>query len=337
MNPISPPVRLVPLRLRAFVFHYVGAVGALLALAVVPVTIGQTIPAARLSNLSVRTKLAAGNALIAGFILSGTEPARVLVRGVGPALIPFGVADAMLNPTLTLSGLDNRGASTAVANDDWETSTGPQQADFVKVLPFSMAGAFPLPAGSRDAALLAELKPGPTTLRISGSSSTEAGTVLAEVYDTRAASEVGTTRLVNVSALGLAGPTSPMLAGFVIEGTESLRLLLRVSGPALAAFGVPGAATAARLDLMDKTGAIIVTNENWTSGTTLVEVALRQAAISVGAFPLVAGSRDAAVVVSLVPGAYTLRASGAAGVNGSVLLEIYELPQLQITVTVPNG
>ena len=45
---------------------------------------------------------------------------------------------------------------------------------------------------------------------------------------------------------------------------------------------------------------------------------------SVGAFPLIAGSRDAVIVRALSPGAYTLHIFGAPATSGVVLVEVYE-------------
>ena len=69
---------------------------------------------------------------------------------------------------------------------------------------------------------------------------------------------------------------------------------------------------------------MVAANDNWQSPPT--GAAAATAAVEAGAFPLVAGSRDAALVVSLSPGAYTLRVAGAGGTTGVALAEIYLLP-----------
>jgi hypothetical protein len=50
------------------------------------------------------------------------------------------------------------------------------------------------------------------------------------------------------------------------------------------------------------------------------------AAAAVGAFPLAAGSRDAAILVNLYSGAYTVEIAPQTGAGGQVLAEVYELP-----------
>ena len=95
-------------------------------------------------ELAALAQSVAGESLIAGFILTGTEPVSVLVRGVGRGLIPFGVTDAMLNPKIILT--DSRG--TVFTNDDWGPIT---PVSGLPAPPISMGGAFPLAANSRDA------------------------------------------------------------------------------------------------------------------------------------------------------------------------------------------
>lgn len=323
-NSLPPPITTAN-RGRAFMARRVARACALAALLVTPLSWAQTTAPSRVINLSVRSKLAPGESLITGFIVDGSEPARVLVRGIGPTLLLFGVNDAMPNPKISLTKIAARG-SISVHNDDWSPGSILAEAEGMKQLPTTMEGAFPLEPSSRDAAMLVELAPGAYTLTVSGSSASDAGTVLAEVYDTRTAPEVGTTRLINLSVRGTAGPGVPLFGGFVVSGTAPKRMLLRVSGPALTAFGVAGAAADTRLDLMNDKGAVIRSNDNWDTGDVGEMLELRQAALFAGAFPFVAGSRDAATVVTLPPGLYTLRGSGVDGVSGVVLLEMYELP-----------
>jgi hypothetical protein len=101
-------------------------------------------------------------------------PARVLVRGIGPALADFGVAGAMAEPVLRLYSaggeavFENRGWS--LANPTGELSTA-----------FAAAGAFALPPGSRDAALLVTLAPGAYTALLTDQAG-RPGVGLVEVY-----------------------------------------------------------------------------------------------------------------------------------------------------------
>ena len=59
-------------------------------------------------------------------------------------------------------------------------------------------------------------------------------------------------------------------------------------------------------------------NDDWNAS---IAPAFSQA----GAFPLQAGSLDAAIIVSLAPGSYTVQVRGADGGTGEALIEVYDL------------
>lgn len=131
--------------------------------------------ASPLTNVSTRTTLAAGGTATTGFVVGGSGSRRVLVRAVGPGITQFGVTNALANPSITVF----RGSTQIGANDDFSAganvdATLPQQ--------FTRVGAFPLTAGSRDAALITTLEAGPYTAQVRGGAATETGDVLLEVY-----------------------------------------------------------------------------------------------------------------------------------------------------------
>lgn len=137
-------------------------------------------PEARLSdgrviNLSTRARLAAaGDAVVAGFVIE-TRHRRVLIRGIGPALAAFGVSGALADPVLTL----RRGQLPLYINDDWNSR---HDADALRTAT-AAAGAFALPEGGKDAALLVELAPGAYTVTVeSAGPAVSGGDVLVEVY-----------------------------------------------------------------------------------------------------------------------------------------------------------
>ena len=256
-------------------------------------------PASRLSGLAVRSRLAAGQTLIVGFSTSAEKP--LLVRAVGPSLAGFGLgADLSENPRIAL----HDSAGTFVAqNDNWDSGLAET---------FARLGAFPLPPGSADAALVRPVTGGGSAL-VTGTTS---GLVLVEVYD--AGGE--RSRLASLSARSFVGSGNDVLiAGFVIAGPTARTLLIRGIGPALAAFGVSGALSAARLEIITELGQVVARSD--TSPAVLAPIAART-----GAFPLTPDSRDAAVIVTLPPGLYSAKVSGLAGGTGEGLVEIYELP-----------
>lgn len=125
----------------------------------------------RLINLSARANTGAGGStMIAGFFVKGVTPLTVLIRGVGPSLTRFGVAGVLPNPHLTLfsdSGL-------VAVNEDWGDLGASSIASTANAV-----GAFALPSGSLDAAILATLQPGAYTVQVSGGT----GVALIEVYE----------------------------------------------------------------------------------------------------------------------------------------------------------
>ena len=126
--------------------------------------------------------------------------------------------------------------------------------------------------------------------------------------------------LVNLSARVQAGPgDAAPIATFTIEGSAAKTILIRGIGPTLGLFGVPGVMADPTLTVYNGSGVAIVTNDNW-GGTPQ----LSSAFASVGAFALSAGSRDAAAVLNLNPGTYSVRVSGVGDATGQVLVEIFD-------------
>ena len=125
--------------------------------------------ARRAANLSVRVRLVAAQPLTAGFVLEGPAASTVLVRGIGPALATFGVADALRRPRLALL---SAGGVKLAENGGWPAMLAPL---------FGEVGAFPLAEGSADAALVLTLPPGAYTAQLSAPE-TEGGEALIEVY-----------------------------------------------------------------------------------------------------------------------------------------------------------
>jgi hypothetical protein len=126
---------------------------------------------ARLTNLSARSSIASGNdVLIAGFNIAGSGLRTLLIRAIGPGLSPFGVSGFLANPRLQLYDRDQR---LIAESENWNAMVA---ATFERV------GAFQLPNGSQDAALLVTLPPGNYTAQVSGVGGST-GVALIEVYD----------------------------------------------------------------------------------------------------------------------------------------------------------
>ena len=146
---------------------------------------------------------------------------------------------------------------------------------------------------------------------------------MAEVYDATPSGTYSPSipRIVNISARVQVGTGGDILiAGFVIGGATSETVLIRASGPALAAFGVAGTLSDPQLQLYSGQ-TVLGENAGWGGNAQIANVAK-----SVGAFPWTAGSDDSALLVTLPPGAYTAQVAGLSGDTGVALIEVYEVP-----------
>jgi hypothetical protein len=124
--------------------------------------------AAKLANISTRGFINTGDdVMIGGFIVGGTEPAKILVRAIGPTLTDFGVQGALADPTLELH--DSNGAS--ISNDDWRET---QESEII-------ATTIP-PNKNQEPAILAILAPGSYTAVVRGKNNTT-GIGLVEAYN----------------------------------------------------------------------------------------------------------------------------------------------------------
>ncbi len=130
----------------------------------------------RLVDVSTRGAVGPGDGvMIAGFVIGGSLPKRVLVRASGPALTNFGVGGTLPDPQLTL--FDSGGTAIA-SNDDWKLARDPT----VTRATAARLGAFALAEGSLDAAMVTTLAPGSYTIVVSGAGSST-GNALVEVYE----------------------------------------------------------------------------------------------------------------------------------------------------------
>jgi hypothetical protein len=133
--------------------------------------------------------------------------------------------------------------------------------------------------------------------------------------------------LVNISTLArVTSPTDAIVSGFVISGSTNRSVLVRAVGPTLSAFGVNDALKNPILSV-NQGERVIATNDAWAGATRAATQDVTDAFDRVGAFRFVdETSKDAALVVSLAPGAYTVQVKSGDGSPGAALLEVYDLP-----------
>ncbi|MBL9200075.1 MAG: immunoglobulin domain-containing protein [Opitutaceae bacterium] len=275
----------------------------------------------RLINLSVLAPTGPGaqlltmGATVGGSGAAGTLP--LVIRGVGPTLgtAPFNVGGVLPDPVLSLFPA---GSSTAsVTNDNWGGTPA-------LVAAFTGVGAFQLPAASLDSAALQNQAAGGFTVQVAGKGAAS-GTVIAEVYDAAGAARTASTpRLTNLSTLTGIAPGATLSAGFVIGGGTARTVLVRAVGPTLAtAFGIGGAMADPRLEFYNNdSGALIAINDNWAGAPWLTTTGTAVGAFALGG----AATLDAALLMTLPPGAYSARVQGVGGAGGTAIIEVYEVP-----------
>ena len=277
--------------------------------AVAAVSVAPAANAGRLTNLSTRSLVGPGdNVQIAGFVISGSAPKSVLVRAAGPALrTSFGFTNALEDPSLEVR---NSATGAIVAtNDDWDASLESS---------FAALGAFGWTRGSKDAALLVSLPPGTYTAVVRGGG-TSTGVALVEVYDADGAAG---SSLINLSTRSfISGDDNPQIAGFVVSGSGPRTVVIRAAGPVLhKVFGLVGALNDPVIELRSAgRNELIASLDDWASY-------LAPHFASVGAFAWPADSRDAAIVATLEPGAYSVVVRGKANGGGLALVEVHAEP-----------
>jgi len=278
-------------------------------------TLKTTADVGRLTNLSIRSNAGTGDqTLITGFSIGGAGGRKtILVRAIGPTLTAFGVGGALIAPKLDLYGA----AGLLQSGTVWGGAPALATA-------FSSLGAFALDATSKDAAFLPTLQAGGYTAQVTGAGGAT-GVALMELYDATPAGAFDpatTPRLINASTRTQVGlGDNVLIMGFAVGGSTARTVLIRAAGPALASFGVSGPLAAPRLDLV-RDSATLATNAGWGG-----DAQITAASNAVGAFALPnAASRDSALLVTLPPGTYSAKVSGADGGTGIALVEIYEVP-----------
>ena len=234
-----------------------------------------------------------------------------------PSLAAFGVSDVLARPRLQLF---NSTGQVIRENSGWAATTANLNEVSAAMI---RTGAFPFSANSgNDAALVATLPPGTYSIQVSDPSG-QGGVTLAEIYD--AGDDSSDSRLVNLSIRGdVSAGEGSLISGFVLAGNASRRLLVRGDGPALTQYGVASALADPTIGVYGASGLLLASNDDWSAGSA--GPTLATAALSAGAFPLIAGSKDAALSLSVAPGLYTVQLTGANAATGAALIEIYELP-----------
>ncbi len=253
-----------------------------------------------LANISTRLRVETGdNVLIAGIIVTGNAPKKIMIRAIGPSLP---LADKLANPTLELR--DGTGALLE-ANDDWMNSAN-KQAIIDSTIP---------PTNDLEAAIVRSVPAGAAsyTAVVRGVNN-ETGLGVVEVYDLDTAAD---STIANISTRGfvLTGD-NVLIAGTIVAGQVSQRVIIRAIGPSLA---ISGAMANPILELRDSSGTLLQANDNW------VDSADAQAIIDTTIPP--SNNLESAIVATLPANnaSYTAIVRGVNDTTGIAVVEVYAL------------
>ena len=236
-------------------------------------------------------------------IATGTESKTVIIRAIGPTLSEFGVPGALPDPTLKLY----QGNTLLFSNDDWRNSA--QQAEI------ESSGL--APNNEAESAIIWTLTPGENYTAVMRGKNGQTGVGIVEAFDLArsAASE-----LANISTRGFVDvDDNVMIAGLIVTptGGANVNILVRALGPTLGDFGVPDALVNPTLDLVNSSGTVIRSNDNWKDSQRAV----------IEATGLVPNhDAESALVESVAPGAYTAIVRGNGRTTGVGLVEVYHIP-----------
>lgn len=253
----------------------------------------------QLLNLSTRLRVLTGDsALIAGFIITGSDTKRVIIRGLGPSLTS--VQGALANPTLQLFNGNHPFAS----NDDWITDRAEVEQTGIP------------PTNDLESAIVTSLSPGTYTAVLRGQNN-GIGIGVVEVYDVNPDAN---SMLANIGSRGFVdNGDNAMIGGLIVggEGTADARVVVRGIGPSLAAFGVTNALQNPTLELKNANGTTLMSNDDWQEGQP-TEIA------QLGLAP--SDSRESALLISLPHGNFTAILRGKNNMTGVAVVEIYNVP-----------
>lgn len=255
----------------------------------------------QLLNIATRMRVSTGeNVLIGGFIITGNQAKKVIIRGIGPSLGNF-VQGALGDPTLEL----HQGSTTLLTNDNWKEHQAEVQATTIP------------PSHDLESAIVTTLQPGSYTAILADKNGSS-GIGVVEVYDL---DQAANSRLANISSRGFVDTGQNVMIGGVIvgggTGIASSVVLVRGIGPSLENAGINGALLDPTLELFNGNGVAMASNDDWkTTQRTQIEATTIPPT----------DDRESAILATLPAGNYTAVLSGKNAATGVAVVEAYNIP-----------
>jgi hypothetical protein len=249
-----------------------------------------------LGNISTRLRVETGdNVLIGGFIVTGTQPKKVMVRAIGPSLP---VSGALANPTLELY----TGQTLLESNDNWVDSPNKQAINDSTIPPSSdLESAIVRTLPANNSAYTAVVR----------GVNSGTGVGLVEVYDLDGSAD---SKLANISTRGSVQTEANVMIGGFIVLNGSQKVIVRAIGPSLS---IAGKLADPLLELHDNNGALLQSDDNWRTGG-------QEAEIMATTVPPT-NDFESALVRTLSPGNYTAIVRGVGDTTGVALVEVFAL------------
>ncbi len=265
----------------------------------------QTVPNQPLNISNVSTRMQVGtdpNQLIGGFIVTGSEPKKVIVLATGPSLAAFGLTGVLADPVLELY----QGNTLIASNDNWKV---PAEAE--------IAATGLKPNHDLESAVVVTLAPGAYTAIVRGKNNgTGVGTV--QLYDLAPTSK---SKLANISSRGIvqASDDKVMIAGFSIGdlGSVDAKVIVRALGPSLGAFGITNFLPDPTVEVKNANGSTLFSNDDWQQSPQASDINAS------GLAPT--DPSESAIALSLPNGSYTAIVRGKNGATGVAVVEVYNV------------
>jgi hypothetical protein len=255
-----------------------------------------------LANISTRMRVETGNnVLIGGFIVTGNDPKKVIVRAIGPSVPLPGV---LANPTLELR--DGTGALLR-SNDDWRVGSQGFPSQETEIQATGLA-----PTNNSESAVIATLPAaGASYTAIVRGANNSTGIGVVEAYDLNTTVD---SKLANISTRGFVQTgDNVMIAGTIVQGGPPQRVIVRALGPSVP---LAGTLTDPTLELRDGHGALLASNDDWRDSQ-------ESEIFATGLSP--SNNLESAIVTILPAGGYTAIVRGLNNTTGVALVEVYAL------------